>query len=103
MTRPLTPPGYRLLTEAEYERLIKAAESDDMLAWCEVCGAWLDRNDPACATTEDFEGCWKAATRDPQHDHLCRSHRAPNRSARERSKVPAEDWRDEHLRPEAAE
>lgn len=78
--RPLTPPGYMLLTNAEYRRLLAAAECDDMLIWCEVCGAWLDRNDPAAASTEDFTGCWKAATVDnPRYANECRSWRAPDR------------------------
>jgi hypothetical protein len=61
---------------ADYRRLLQAAESDDSLIWCEVCGAWLERDDPACCTADDFSGCWKAATHRPQDDHLCRSHRA---------------------------
>lgn len=61
---------------ADYKRLLEAAQADDMIAWCETCGAWIDRNDEACATTEDFTGCWKAATCDSKYDHLCRSYRS---------------------------
>lgn len=64
------------LTDAEYERLLLASEADDTIVRCEVCGAWIGREEEACAVTEDFIGCWKAATRDPRHDHLCVSYRA---------------------------
>lgn len=60
----------------DYKRLLLASEGDDMIVKCETCGAWLDRDDPATAVTEDFTGCWKAATRDGDHDHLCKSYRA---------------------------
>lgn len=66
----------RTIPEEEYARLLRAAECDDALIWCEVCGAWMDRDDPAAIETEDFRGCLKAGTRDSQYDHLCRSHRA---------------------------
>jgi hypothetical protein len=79
--RPLTPPGHMLLTNDEYARLLEAAWSDDMLIQCEICGAWIDRDDPAAANIADFTGCWKAATADPKNDHLCRSHRAPEPTA----------------------
>ena len=61
---------------ADYNRLLECAEMDDMIVWCETCGAWIDRNDDACATSDDFNGCWKAATCDSKYDHLCRSYRA---------------------------
>lgn len=69
--------GQRLfvLSVKDYDRLLIAAEGDDMLLWCETCGAWIDRDDPAAAHTEDFDGCWKAATRREQDSHLCRSYR----------------------------
>jgi hypothetical protein len=75
--RPPTPPGYMLLTTQEYQRLLDAAVSDDMLLWCDTCGAWIERDDEAACSADDFTGCWKAATHDPRFDHLCRSHRAP--------------------------
>ena len=59
----------------DYKRLLAAAEADDMIVWCETCGAWLDRDDPATCTADDFTGCWKVATRRAEHDHLCRSYR----------------------------
>ena len=65
-----------VLTAEDYNRLLIAAEGDDCLDWCEVCGAWIDVNDPARATTEDFRGCWKAAT---GKDDDCRSYRACER------------------------
>lgn len=61
---------------ADYKRLLLASEADDMIVRCETCGAWLDRADPATATTDDYTGCWKVATRDGRHDHLCKSYRA---------------------------
>ena len=64
-----------VLSAEDYERLLEAAEADDMLIWCETCGAWIDRNDEAAAHIEDFHGRWKAATGNPRWGHLCRSHR----------------------------
>lgn len=61
---------------ADYERLLTLVELDDMLITCEVCGAWIDREDPACASTDDFQGCWKVASARPRDAHLCRSYRA---------------------------
>lgn len=72
----MTTPEIVMLTRAEYERLLEAAEHDEMIVICEVCGAWMDINEPACATTDDFTGCWKVATRREQDSHLCVSHRA---------------------------
>lgn len=59
---------------ADYERLLAAADGDDMIVTCDTCGAWLDRDDPCVATTDDFTGCWKAAT-GGQHDNGCRAYR----------------------------
>ena len=61
---------------ADYRRLLEGAESDDMIVHCETCGAWLDRDDEACASTDDYTGCWKVATRRERDAHLCRSYRA---------------------------
>ena len=80
--RPATPPGYILLTDAEYERLLIAAETDDTIIRCEVCKAWICIDDPAAANLDQFTGCWKAATHHPAHDHLCRSWRAPTDAGR---------------------
>lgn len=63
-----------VLSADDYDRLLMAAEADDMIEWCETCGAWIDRDDEACAHTEDFIGCWKAATH--TDTELCRSYRA---------------------------
>jgi hypothetical protein len=68
-------PDFTLPLE-DYRRLLLAAEADDMIVKCETCGAWLDLAEPACAAIADFTGCWKAATRDGAHDHLCKSYRA---------------------------
>ncbi len=64
------------IPKADYERLLQCTEFDDMIVICETCGAWLDRDDPAYSTVEDFTGCWKAALCDSKYDHLCRSYRA---------------------------
>ena len=61
---------------ADYERLLQCAESDDMIVTCEVCGAWMDLDDPACASTDEFTGCWKIASDRPKDQALCRSYRA---------------------------
>jgi len=61
---------------ADYEQLIALAESDDMFVECEVCGAWLHREDPATCSADDFIGCWKVATGRPKEAALCRSYRA---------------------------
>lgn len=68
--------GMIAIPRADYDRLLMAAESDDMIVRCETCGAWLDRDDPACAPTEDYAGCWKVAGAREQDEHLCRSYRA---------------------------
>ena len=57
----------------DYARLIALAECNDMMVKCETCGAWLDRDEEACVVTEEFQGCWKAATRSGE---LCKSYRA---------------------------
>jgi hypothetical protein len=61
---------------ADYDRLLQLIEFDDMLVTCQVCGAWLDRSDPACAAVEDFNGCWKVASDRNSDQSLCRSYRA---------------------------
>jgi hypothetical protein len=61
---------------SDYRRLLELVELDDMMVICEVCGAWIDRDDPALATTSDFRGCWKVASDRNQDQDLCRSYRA---------------------------
>ena len=61
---------------ADYDQLIASSEADDMIVRCETCGAWLHRDEEACASVQDFTGCWKAATHDSKYDHLCKSYRA---------------------------
>lgn len=60
---------------ADYERLLEASDADDMLVNCDVCGAWLDRADTWTATTDDFTGCWKAATGGMRAEE-CKAYRA---------------------------
>ena len=62
------------IPRSDYERLLEAASADDTIVWCEVCGAWLDHNE--AAITDDFTGCWKAATHDAKYDKTCKSGRA---------------------------
>lgn len=64
-----------LVPVEDYRRLLESTESDGMIVSCETCGAWLDRDDPACASTDDYTGCWKVATRRDCDAHLCRSYR----------------------------
>lgn len=61
---------------SDYKRLVQALDCDEMIMRCEVCGAWLDLNDSATASVDDFRGCWKAATHDPRYDKDCKSYRA---------------------------
>lgn len=61
---------------SDYKRLLESAESDEMIVWCEVCGAWLDLNEPARATVDDFSGCWKVASDLPRDQAICKSYRA---------------------------
>lgn len=61
---------------SDYRRLLQLVGFDDMIIICETCGAWLDRDDPACAPADDYQGCWKVASKRPQDNHLCRSYRA---------------------------
>jgi len=64
------------IPRADYERLLLASAGDDMILRCEVCGAWMDREDPRTATLDDFTGCWRMATRDPKHENECVRYRA---------------------------
>lgn len=77
-----TPPernckgGAVTLTEAEYKRLLEAAECDDMIGWCESCNAWIDKNDEAWIQTDDYRGCVYAGSLDERYRQLCRRSRA---------------------------
>lgn len=64
-----------VVTVEDYNRLLMASEGDDTIKRCEVCGAWLDIDDPFRATSDDFEGCWKMATRRARDAERCRSYR----------------------------
>ncbi|KQI68652.1 hypothetical protein AN189_10180 [Loktanella sp. 3ANDIMAR09] len=64
------------IPRADYLRLLIASEGDDMIHRCEVCGAWIDRDEPASAVLDDFIGCWRMATRLPKHENLCVRYRA---------------------------
>lgn len=60
----------------DYKRLLEAAECDDMISECEVCGAWLDTNDPAFLRSDDFTGCVYYCTGLERDKALCRRYRA---------------------------
>lgn len=81
---------------SEYKLLLEHIE-DDMIVTCEHCGAWLHRDDPACATTEDWNGCWYMATDRDRDRHLCRAYRSPeqyhrdNYEARKALRAPFEE------------
>lgn len=68
------PSGEKVtLTSDEYRRLLAASELDDMIARCDQCGAWMDKDEPAYfASDEDFVSCCKYAT----GKGACVSHRA---------------------------
>lgn len=56
--------------------MLTAMDADETLHWCSTCGAWIECDSPALATTEDFVGCWKIATGgDAKWNHLCVSQR----------------------------
>ena len=59
------------LSDDDYQRLLLAAQSDDMIVFCEICGSWMDRDDPRAATTDEFTGCWFAAICDPKYADDC--------------------------------
>ncbi len=61
----------------DYQRLLLLVEFDDMLVICKTCGAWLDRDDPATATMDDYNGCWKVAA--GEDSDRCKSYRAAPR------------------------
>ena len=69
------------LSDEDYQRLLLAAEADDMIVWCERCGAWLDRDDPRTATSEDIEGCWFSVTLLEEHKNTCVRECRPARQA----------------------
>lgn len=61
---------------ADLRSMLNAMEADETLHWCETCGAWIEIDNPALATAEDFTGCWKIATvGHPDWNHLCVSWR----------------------------
>jgi hypothetical protein len=60
----------------DYLTLVDHAEASDMIVKCETCGAWLVTDETACATTEDYTGCWKMATDDHRFANDCKSYRA---------------------------
>lgn len=60
----------------DYETLLEHAKISENIVECETCGAWLDRNDPAVATTDDYTGCWKVAAGQPDNGNNCRSYRS---------------------------
>lgn len=75
--RILSEAGFVCVPAADYSRLYESALDghDDTLVICETCVAWLDISDQVTATTDDYTGCWKMATRRDRDNHLCRSDR----------------------------
>lgn len=67
------------LSADEYRMLLASAELDDMIARCDGCGAWINRDEPAyCSADDDVTGCWSYVTgKGP-----CVSHRAPPKDQR---------------------
>ncbi len=68
--------GTVTISEAEYKRLLEAAECDDMIGWCESCNAWIDKDDEAWVDADDYRGCLYAGSHDERYRHLCRRSRA---------------------------
>lgn len=64
------------LPASDYQRLLEAAECDDMITTCEVCGAWMDKDDPAYLHSEDWNGCVYYATGLERDKDLCRRYRS---------------------------
>ena len=60
---------------ADYKRLLDAAGLDSCIVTCEICGAWLDTEDPWTAVVEDFTGCWAKATDNQRYSEQCKSYR----------------------------
>ena len=60
----------------DYQRMRASIEYDPNMVNCDTCGAWLHRDEAACATTDDYTGCWKMATGDSRDDNECKSRRA---------------------------
>lgn len=75
--------GLLAVPAADFLRLIEAAESDELFHWCEICKAWIEHDDAALASTEDFEGCWFRATDRPRDSDLCRQYRGLMRETAE--------------------
>lgn len=69
------------LSDDDYLRLLTAAEADDMIVWCERCGAWLDRADPRTAVTDDVTGCWFSVTLREEDSGTCVRLERPGRPA----------------------
>jgi hypothetical protein len=59
----------------DYLELLLAAEADDSVVHCEICGAWLSSDDEARCTVDDISGCWKSVSDRRSDQALCRSHR----------------------------
>lgn len=70
------------ILDEDYQRLLMAAEADDMIVTCETCGAWMDRDDPRCASLDDFTGCWFAATGSDADRSTCVRYLRPARPDR---------------------
>ena len=63
------------LSATDYQRLLLAAQSDDMIGWCDQCGAWMCRDDPTWVDTEDWRGCMWSATGEERYRGDCRMSR----------------------------
>jgi len=81
-TKPLKPvrkgrgPKTVTLPLADYKRLVEASECDDMIARCELCGAWIARDEPAYAAADDYVGCVYAVTGRESDKPRCVGYRA---------------------------
>lgn len=64
------------LPVADYRRLLVSAEADADIDWCEECRAPLFVEEPARASTDEFVGCWYAATGDERYAGECVRYRS---------------------------
>lgn len=58
------------------DRLLAAAEADDLFDRCETCGAWMFLDEPGISTATDSDGdlirgCWWSVTRRERDRSTC--------------------------------
>lgn len=61
---------------SDYKRLVEAAQLDDVLDWCENCGAWLDMEVDATCSDDGVTVCMAAGTGRKRDKDTCKSYRS---------------------------